>query len=237
VDKKTRKWIGIGVLLSGLILLLAQFMPAQQSFSVSTTKGKLGMRLTVQKEEFPLFAIVQPGQEYKFKVTVENTGDVDWPGNYHWTTIRIGIAGAGTKVVDCPSSPTCPDYEGKALVETCGDLVDHPECREDPHAWFISLVSGPEGTPDTEDKIHSYTVKETLKAGDSYTLTWKIRIPDNAQRGDYPLIINGAVSSPWKKIWGYTKETITIGEISGKIALEWLGIVMSLVGLALVLLP
>lgn len=122
--------IGLVVLGVGIFFVLDSmgFFNEIKLGSVARTPTEdIGMRITSDFRRQNLFAVVAPGTTYHWKITVQNTGGVNWVSSA--MTIRLTVPGATSLLLDA-STIEGENWYGQLRYEQCNGLTDDPSCRE-----------------------------------------------------------------------------------------------------------
>jgi len=225
--QKTQLAVGVASLLIGIVTLAynaGAFNYITLSTLAVTPEGqKIGVDVSTSVVSYPYpLSAVEPGRTYIWEVKAKNTGDIDWKNS--WVTVRVGIKG----------SEVTTHYEenviGKVTIEECEYGPDKPECRVDLRDWGIEYKNCPckesctWTTPDIDDKVAS-VVFGAIEAGDSKTACFKLEIPEDTEHGSYPLITNLIADVGGGKYAVDSEvDTLTIGEIDGKLVLNMVGV-------------
>ena len=179
--------VGIGVLLYGLGLI-----PALEVKPLATlpTGEKAGIKVFALKTT-PL-AMVKPGSEAIWKVTIQNTGTSDWDSA--WLIIRILKENAQVikrACSHCPEGCTSCGWTGNCmmgydtfLAEKCDSMCDSPQCREDIcSVWELTYKT--DGTwfresdsVDCGSHIGNLDLGR-IPAGSSKTVYIKVKVPSD----------------------------------------------------------
>ena len=223
--QKTQLAVGVASLLIGIVTL-AYNAGAFNYITLSTLavapEGKtIGVDVSTSVVSYPLpLATVAPGKTYQWEATAKNTGDIEWDDS--WITVRIGVSGAST------TTRTESGVTGSFAVEKCSAGIDTSACREDLREWNLKYKmgkcsqSGTWQTPTIEDKVASL-VLGSLSPGSSKTVCFKVTVPSDAS-GSYPLITNLMAWVGGTYAVDHKTDTISIGEISGSLTLNFIGI-------------
>ncbi|MHA1971476.1 MAG: hypothetical protein ACTSW1_00705 [Candidatus Hodarchaeales archaeon] len=232
----------LGIVGIALLLHSLGYLSIDLPYSVATTQGKMGVKVSTDFQRSNFLALVGPGATYKWKLVGKNTGDLDWSESH--VTVRLSIPGAS--VVD----KTEPDVQGTFKVEKCGSRIDDISCREDiKNTWNIEMcVIKPGETcgdksagwtkPPCDDagtykRVCSITWGP-MSAGQEKTAFFRIRVPSDVSKGQRYLITNLVATHGVYNAIDSKAEQINIGTISGTLGLEFLGaIVLSILAIIL----
>lgn len=212
-------------------------IPITNQVASITGSGEAGASMQVQEMTSPL--ALAKGVKYKWKVTVENTGDIDW-SNAH-ITLRLGK----------PGYNTYQQSKSEVGVDHCSSSGCGIGVRNEPSSleymvrdWNLKVsvdgsnwVSPPEC--DSLDKIckvrkHNGQISDhawQLNAGDSDTIYFKMEIPEDAEQNTYTAVSNlvAHVGTTSYGISGATKGVEVGGMPDGDIMISLIG-VLALVG-------
>ena len=221
--------VGIALIVYGQNLLPSMSMGPL----AMTPQGKFGIAIETDiKSRPPFLATVAPGATYQWKVTLKNTGNINWDkGAYHLRIVKDGGTTITRTCSGCPSGcSTCgdiltgcaPGYD-KFLVDKCDSKCDSTDCRIELTTWDMKFKTE---TTDWID-ISSYEKNRVLNfnlggvpAGSSQTWYFKIRAPES---GYYYVIVT---ADAWVGSTRYEfskQDTISVGTVNGDLTLTFLG--------------
>jgi len=248
MEKKLAYIIG-GLILIGISIYLfgtSGITPAGiKLYSIYKSPTGEGVSLKLERQTPTLgLVVVRTGQAYEWKITLKNEGTKTWDNS--WITVRVGINGASVM------KGTESGVVGDVLWEYCSQYpLDssapyNPNCRVDisPSGWDLKVSTNGGLTwssPNFGVKVASIPIGK-MDPGQSSTVWISLRIPQTAQDGNYPLIINGvayfAVAGQ-NAIEASTYDTITVTSVEvykGSLNLQFIGaLAFSIIGLALLL--
>jgi len=245
-----RKIVGVLLIAVGIVILLHGFGYIQFAVRkplVTVPSGTVGMEITSTAKSFSLpLATVAPGAEYKWSITLRNTGTVNW--DTFSTNLRIAKAYAQRSDCSLCQSPctscgyTCQNFiEGYKTyyADKCDSKCDYIECRESLSGWKIYYSfdgsTWTDATPVLQDSgtILRYT-GTNLNSGSSFTWYFKITAPSS---GNYYAIVNAIalIGSENKYIIDSKVDTISVGTVSGELVLTFIGALSLIAGLGFAL--
>lgn len=243
-----KKWIGVPLMIVGVLLLVSGTGIVDISFPAQvasvTSQGRGGASMEVQELTSPL--ALARGADYQWKVTVKNTGDVDWSNGH--ITLRLGKPGYSTYqqtateagVDYCSSSgcgigvrnePTSLEYivsDWNLEVSADGsNWVSPPECSSNDRVCKVRKHNG---------QISDYVWN--LNAGDTDTIYFRMEIPEDAQESTYTLVSNlvAHVGSTSYGVAGNTKGVEVGGMPNGDLVISFIGVLALLGALAVMFL-
>lgn len=244
----SKKWaIPIGIVLAavGVLALLdgTEYidLPFPSGFStLSATGSRVGVSVRSTKVTRPPYlSTVMAGYEYKWKVTASNTGNVAWDTG--WINVRLGSVGSTAVSTTCAANPaSCPDgtVGGSFWVERCASGTDVQACRENIVSTWVFRYSTDGSTwrscPDYHEKVCSIDLG-TVSPGTSATLWLRLKVPDAATNGNYPLITQAMGWADATYAIAGTHDTLTVGTFSGNIVMSMMGLLSLLSGIGLII--
>jgi len=191
-----KRVIGIVLIIIGIALILHNFGYIQFStripnlkskLSVLTPSGSAGIELVLKRPPQYMLSLIQKGGSYVWELRAKNTGSIDWDNS--WVTVRIGKNGASI------TDKSEENIFGEFKVEKCEYGIDVPECREDIERWHLQYFVGSCREtrewmhPSCENKVCSL-VFGSLSKGETKYICFKLTVPENIEKGQYPLIVN-----------------------------------------------
>ena len=197
MKENTKKYVGIVLIVVGTVILLNGFglINIVPKMSVITDNGNsANIVFDIKPQLATQLSSLGSGATYSWKVTVSNTGDVDWTNTH--ITLRLGKPGYA--VITQTAQQAGVDYgSAKAIENEPGSLenivsnwnlkvssdginwITPPECTSSDLVCKVRLHNG---------QISTY--EWTLSPGQSDTIYFKMTIPTTAQEATYNLVLS-----------------------------------------------
>jgi hypothetical protein len=249
--------IGIVVLIVGLVATMDYFgvisipIPGLTN-SIASPSGTVELSVPIYRIQYPLtLSTVSTGYTYKWSSPLTNTGTVDWTDS--WINVRLGIAGATAATVTCASNPSsCSSgtVGGSFYVDQCSSGTDVQACRLDLTTWTFKW--SPDGTTWNTGCTGTYPgalksagaslyvcsvdIGPVTHGASAKPIYWQLTVPAGTANGNYPFIVQGmayASASYSLGTTGGSYDTLTVGTVSGSLALAFVGFISIIGGFAL----
>lgn len=228
--------VSVGISLVSISLVVLALSGFFTPYTASTTQFQTGSLTGGNQMDFELsgqpllFSTVTQGSTYEYTATVQNTGDVTWDSG--WVNFRLGEAGSDVTM------RTSDNVDGSFYVEECEDGTDTVSCREDLDSWEFEYNlensyyrSCNDAKPN--DRVCTVNFGREVAPGESVQIDVKMTVPDDAD-GEYPFIAQpAAFVGGESKIVAGDYDYIEIGDVAGKLSLQFVGAAGAVAGTAL----